>query len=220
VATVLTAGAVVTGAVDGAVVVSTGSGTGTDVAADDVAGGSAVSDDGAALSMLDGVAVVGESPDDDASAEAAASVAPSVPLTAVSFSRSDSSATGATTTRADESVGDPSSGTPSTVSPSGTAGAVVGATSANSVAASTSVVVDASAAPLDPSGDVPAQAVAMNAATSPTARCLRLPGRVGRRVRMGAPWTLEEGALPINRCVPASWMFLGTVVAEYWVPGI
>jgi len=203
-------------------VVSTGSGTGTDVAADDVAEGSAeaVSDDGAALSVLDGVAVVGESPDDDASAEAAASVAPSVPLTAVSFSRSDSSATGATTTRADESVGDPSSGTPSTVSPSGTAGAVAGATSANSVAASTSVVVDASAAPLDPSGEVPAQAVTMNAATSPRARCLRLPGRVGRRVRMGAPWTLKEGALPINRCVPASWMFLGTVVAEYWMPGI
>ena len=99
-------------------------------------------------------------------------------------------------------------------------GAVVGAISANSVAASTSVVVDPSAAPLDPSGEVPAQAVTMNAATSPRARCLRLPGRVGRRVRMGAPWTLEEGALPINRCVPASWMFLGTVVAEYWMPDI
>lgn len=192
-ATVLTAGAVVTGAVDGAVVVCAGSDAGAVVAADDVAGVSVgtVSDDGAALSVvdaslrssddadvLDGVAVIGES------------------------------------------VGDSSSGAPSTVSPPGAAGAVVGATSANSVAASTSVVVDASAAPLDPSGDVPAQAVTMNAATSPRARCLRLPGRVGRRVRMGAPWTLEEGALPINRCVPASWMFLGTVVAEYWMPGI
>jgi len=199
---VFTAGVVTTGAVDGVVVVSDGSDAGAGVVTDDVAGVSveAVSGDGSALfamvasslsgddaGVLDGGGAVDESPDGDASASDDASIPPVSGLVALPSSRSGDTAFDDAPSLVEVSAGDALSDSPSAAPPSGTKGAVVVATSANSVAASTSVVVGASAAPLGPSGDVPAQAVAMNAATSPRARCLRLPGRVGRRVRMGTP---------------------------------